>query len=413
MPVNPMRVILVSDYGSVTGGAARVAISEARALAERGVEVVFACALAPLSSELDHPLIRVRCLGADHVWAIGSRWRAATQGIWNAAAGHWLRALLRESSDGQTLVHFHQWTKAFSPSVLAAGTASGLPMVVTLHDYFLHCPNGAYFVYPQQRPCRVPPMSAACWVTHCDSRSRAHKAVRLLRQVATNAALAGGHPLNLIHVSERAAAVARPLLARAARQWVLPNPIEIPLGDRIPAERNRAVVYLGRVTLEKGCVQLAQAAALAGVPLLVMGEGPALEAMRNANPELAIRPWGDQAAVAACFAQARALALPSLWYETGGMVTQEALARGVPAVVTTTSGAAETLGEDRGLLVPPGDVEALAAALHRLNDDALVQHLSENAYRYMSTGPHRPAAHAEGLLDIYRSVLSEPRERAA
>lgn len=408
-----MRVILVSDYGSVTGGAARVAISEARALAERGVEVVFACALAPVSDELDHPLIRVRCLDADHVWAIGSRWRAATQGIWNAAAGHWLRALLRECRNDQTLVHFHQWTKAFSPSVLAAGTASGLPMVVTLHDYFLRCPNGAYFVYPRQQPCQLQPLSPRCWAADCDSRSRAHKAVRLLRQLATNAAVAGGHPLNLIHVSARAAAVARPLLARTARQWVLPNPIEIPGGDRVPAERNRAIVYVGRITPEKGCVVLARAAALAGVPLLAMGEGPALEPMRAANPEMEIRPWGDQAAVAGCLVQARALALPSLWYETGGMVAQEALARGVPAVVTTTSGAAETLGDDRGLLVPSGDVEALAAALRRLNDDALVQRLSENAYRYMSTGPHRPAAHAEGLLDIYRSLLTDHRERAA
>jgi glycosyltransferase involved in cell wall biosynthesis len=408
-----MRVILVCDFGSVTGGAARVAISEARALAERGVDVVFACALAPVSSELDHPRIRVRCLGADHIWAIGSRWRAAIHGIWNAAAGHWLHALLRECRDNATLVHFHQWTKAFSPSVLAAGTASGLPVVVTLHDYFLRCPNGAYFVYPRQQPCQLQPLSARCWAADCDSRSRAHKAVRLVRQLATNAAVAGGHPLNLIHVSERAATVAHPLLARAARQWVLPNPIEIPSGDRVPAERNRAIVYLGRITPEKGCVLLAQAAALAGVPLLAMGAGPALEAMRTANPDMEVRPWGDQAAVAGCLAQARALALPSLWYETGGMVTQEALARGVPAVVTTTSGAAEILGDDRGLLVPPGDVQALAAALHRLNDDALVRRLSENAYRFMGTGPHQPAVHAERLLDIYRTLLTDRREAVA
>ena len=91
------------------------------------------------------------------------------------------------------------------------------------------------------------------------------------------------------------------------------------------------------------------------------------------------------------------MALPSLWYETGGLVVQEALARGVPAIVTTISGAAEVVGDAHGLLVPPGDVDALANALHRLRDDTLVRRMSEQAYRTMRSGPQRPAAHADGL----------------
>ena len=409
-----MHIVIVSDYGYVSGGAAQVAVKSACALAERGVRVTFACALGPPSPELNRPGITVHCLGASNIWAVRQRWRAAAQGIWNTAASQWLKTLLHGCDADETVVHMHQWTKAFSPSVLAVATTCGLPFVVTLHDYFLSCPNGAYFVYPKQRPCSVKPMSAACWATDCDARSVTHKAVRLLRQIATGAAVRRrSHPLHVIHVSRRAADVARPLLPPSTRHWTLQNPVTEAVGPRITAEHNRAVVCVGRVTVEKGCVVLAKAAARAGVPLIVMGEGPALEQVRQAKPDVDVRPWGDRAAVDRCFADARVLALPSLWYETGGLVVREAIARGVPAIVTTISGASDVVGSAHGLLVPPGDVDALANALRRLRDDALVRRLSEQAYRTMSTGPQRPAAHADGLLNIYRSILAERLAGAA
>lgn len=409
-----MHAIFVSDYGHISGGAAQVAITSARALADRGTRVTFACALGPISAELDHAGITVHCLEASNVWSVRRRWQAAAQGIWNAAAGRWLKGLLRDCDPRDTVVHVHQWTKAFSPSVLAAAATSGLPVVVSLHDYFLSCPNGAYFMFPQQRPCTLRPMSMGCVVADCDSRSRGHKVVRLLRQAVTGAAVHGRtRPLNVIHVSRRAADVARPMLPASTRHWVLPNPVAAPPGERVTAEHNRAVVCVGRLTVEKGCVVLARAAALAGVPLVVMGEGPALQQMRRACPDMEVRPWGDQSAVEQCFSQARVLALPSLWYETGGLVVQEGLARGVPAIVSTISGAAEVVGDACGLRVPPGDVEALAAALRRLDDDALVQRMSENAYRAMRDGPQRPGAHADGLLAIYQTLVAGHAMHAA
>lgn len=77
--------------------------------------------------------------------------------------------------------------------------------------------------------------------------------------------------------------------------------------------------------------------------------------------------------LAAAYAEADLLVLPSR-AEAYGMVVTEALARGIPTIAAAVGGLPQTLGRDRkgrlpGMLVPPADVEALAAALCRWFDD--------------------------------------------
>ena len=88
--------------------------------------------------------------------------------------------------------------------------------------------------------------------------------------------------------------------------------------------------------------------------------------------------WVDQSGAAACLAEADALVLPS--YDEGlPLVILEALSLGVPVVTTPVGAIGEVLADgDTALLVPPGDVAALASALRRLaGDPALAARLSE------------------------------------
>jgi glycosyltransferase involved in cell wall biosynthesis len=68
--------------------------------------------------------------------------------------------------------------------------------------------------------------------------------------------------------------------------------------------------------------------------------------------------------------------------ETYGMVVSEALARGLPVVSTTTGAIPKLVGADAGLLVPPGNTEALAGALAQvIGDERLRARLAEGARR--------------------------------
>src|SRR6185312_12728438 len=102
-----------------------------------------------------------------------------------------------------------------------------------------------------------------------------------------------------------------------------------------------AIVYVGRLTREKGADLVAEAARAAGLPALFIGTGPLSDALRQ-RPGIELLGWQSPEAVQAILRRrARALAAPSRWYETGPLTVYEALAAGIPVVASDRSGAAE------------------------------------------------------------------------
>ncbi len=146
------------------------------------------------------------------------------------------------------------------------------------------------------------------------------------------------------------------------------------------------LLFLGNLFERKGIADLLVALAHPGIPactLLVAGGGDVGRYSARAEAlglggRVRFAGWVDQAGAAACLAEADALVLPS--YDEGlPLVILEALSLGVPVVTTPVGAIPEVLADgDTALLVPPGDVAALAAALRRLaGDPALAARLSE------------------------------------
>jgi glycosyltransferase involved in cell wall biosynthesis len=401
-----MRSVIVSDFGSVNGGAAKVAIESARGLAEAGVDIIFACAIGPVSERLNHPRIQVEMFSGQEVWKVGGKVAAARQGIWNAPAHDFLAPLLGRQPAG-TLVHLHQWTKAFSPAAIAAAGESGLPVAITMHDYFSFCPVGGYFDFRAGAPCRYKPMSVACVTSNCDRASYAHKLVRVARQWRSDEAMRGLREPLFIHVSDFARRFAEPFLPRSARHVVVENMMEAERRPPANVAGNRHALFLGRFTQEKAGDVLAQAARDAGMPVRFVGEGPLAEAIARINPEADVRGWVPADRVFDEIAQARCLVLPSLWYEPGPLVIAEARSLGVPVILARTTGPASWIvdGED-GILVDGGDAAGLSAALGQLKDDKLAEAMGAAAYRRYWADPLTTARHVERTIAAYRQLLA-------
>lgn len=403
-----MRSVIVSDFGSVNGGAAKLAIESARGLAEAGVDVVFVCAIGPVSERLTHPKVAVEILGGQDVWAVGARWSAARQGIWNAAAGQFLADILARQPPG-TMVHLHQWTKAFSPAAIAAAGESGLPVALTLHDYFAFCPTGGYFDFQRGKVCTRRPMSLSCIGAHCDRASYVHKLVRVARQWRSDEALRRLRDPLFIHVSALAREVAEPFLPKGARHAVIENMMEVRQAPPSDVAQNEPAVFIGRLTEEKGVLPLAQAARAAGMSLRFVGEGePKIrDEIARLNPQAVVTGWVDHDAVLSELRGARCLVAPSLWYETGPLTVIEAMAQGVAPILPRTIGAAARVSDGiSGLVLPEVTVEALSQALRRLADDRLAASLGRGAHDSYWSDPPTLRRHVGQLLQAYRGSLA-------
>jgi glycosyltransferase involved in cell wall biosynthesis len=404
------RVVILSDFGYVNGGAPQVAITSALGLTTAGVPVSFAYAVGPLDARLKEAGVEEWAIPATNVWEIRNRARAAVQGIWNAPAANALARHLENLDPCTTLIHAHQWTKAFTTSVISRAAEMRFRCVVTLHDYFLGCPNGAYYKFPQGRPCSVKPLSARCITSNCDSRSPAHKLVRLARHGAQQIGLSGKAPhLTFVHVSDFARRIAQPMLPAGVTHVVIPNPLAgAAPASRAHAEANRLYTFIGRLVPEKGCLDFAAAARAAQVPVAFAGSGPCEQEIRRINPDALMLGWLSADALVERIRHSRALVFPSRWYETSGLVCAEALAHGVPVLASRRTAAVDLIREDvNGAVFDPDDQAGFSELLRRLENSDLIARWSEGAFEHARVHLTRTSQHIDRLCALYSSIIGE------
>jgi len=404
-----MHVVTVCDPGHVDGGAPKVAITAARGLADAGHEITFIYAVAPASKALKHPRIHLEHLDFDSVWNKSNPFAAAAQGIWNSAAARKFADVLRPMNPANTIVHFHQWTKALSPSVLPVPSRFGISSIVSLHDYFLACPNGAYYKFPAGAPCSLTPMSAACLTSACDSRGAMYKGVRVLRQHATRQALKeAGSSLSLLNVSQFAQNMIDKFIPGIHRRFVVRSPIEQIMTPPTVVTENTDFLFVGRITVEKGIRQLVRAALETGLPLTLAGEGPLLNEVRDTADNIRCAGWLNQNDLVQTMSKARALIFPSTWYETGGLVVLDAMAQGIPVIVSNRTAPVEYIVDgENGFVIDPDDPTTLSQRMLDLTDNTLAQRMGLEAYRHYWKSPRTVEAHVAELLNVYRSILVE------
>lgn len=406
--MTPDHVVIVNDFAFVNGGAGQVALSSAMGLAERGIGVTVFSAVGPAMASLGSTHIRLVSTGQQEIAVDRNRVRAATQGVWNYRAARRLDDLLGTLDRSRTIVHVHGWSKSLSASVVQKALASGFPTVLTMHDYFLACPNGGFFDYQKNEICTLKPMSRECLTANCDKHSFAQKLWRVGRQAVQKGP--GRLPdgiRDFVSISVFSRSILEPYLPSGARIHTVPNPISIEKTEPSNAAGNRPVVFVGRLEPEKGPLLLAEAAEEAGLETIFVGDGSMRETLAERFPDAKIVGWVPPIEVQSHLNGARALVLPSRWYETQGLVVLEAAARGIPTVVPDRCAAAELVADgETGLIFRTGDRADLVKKLRLLQDDALVARLGRTAYDRYWAAPSTMDCHLGRLLEVYSDVLA-------
>jgi glycosyltransferase involved in cell wall biosynthesis len=159
----------------------------------------------------------------------------------------------------------------------------------------------------------------------------------------------------VVAVSNAIADTARSLGAQDVQ--VIPNGIELPPAVGTEAEPPY-VLYAGRLSKEKGVLELADAAR--GLPLVLAGDGP----LRGRLPQA--RGFVPRAELVRLLDEAAAVVCPSR-REGFGMTCLEAMAHGKPVIATAVGGLLDLVVDgETGLVVPARDVDGLRGAIERL-----------------------------------------------
>lgn len=401
------RAVIVADYAWINGGQSKIALESAVGLARRGIAVDVFAAVGPIDPDLTAAGVKVTCLDQTDLIGNPSRMNAATAGLWNFAAAKSLRQLLAKTPVEGTVVHVHGWAKALSPSIAPVVNASPHAWIYTQHEYFLACPTGTFFLFPKLQNCPHVPLSAGCLTENCDPRSAAHKAWRVVRQVALNSVGWPSRIGDFIYYSDLVREKLAPFMNKESRWHRLRSPISVaPMGRKQALSQD--FVFVGRLSPEKGTLLFAEAARRLGIPATFVGEGYYREVLAREYHGAKILGWKNQAEVQAVLRGARALVFPSIWYETFGLSALESLACGTPVIVSDNCAARELISDgETGLLFRSGDVDDLAAKIDMLRDDALARRMSDAAYDRYWSDPSTAEQHVDMLMDIYRGLLAQ------
>jgi glycosyltransferase involved in cell wall biosynthesis len=178
------------------------------------------------------------------------------------------------------------------------------------------------------------------------------------------------------------------------------------------AERSRAgdgrhALVSSRLAPEKGIDVAIEAAALAGVPLRVAGEGPAaaelaaLADRTRAPVEFTGRL--DRPSLERELAGAAMLLMPSRFHEFAGYSALEAMSAGVPVVASKLGALPELVGAAR--CVPPNDPAALAARMTALWGDPELRRTEGDLLIARARARHGEGEYVSRLLDLYAPLV--------
>lgn len=295
----------------------------------------------------------------------------AMAAIWNRRSYQdIIRCIAQEKPD---VMHCHNTFPLISPAVYYAAHHSGVPVVQTLHNYRLHCPNALLF--REEKPCEECLGKRLAWpgVVHKCYRGSRVQSLGVASMLAVHRGL--GTWQRRVDVFLALSQFSRGKFIEgglpAERVQVKPNFLSADPG--IGAGDGGYAVFVGRLSPEKGLSTLLQAWRQIGFPLKIVGDGPLMGPLKKSvalgSPvEFVGRQPPDR--VMALIKSARLLIAPSICYENMPLAVLESFACGTP-VLCSDLGAYRELVRDysTGLKFVPGDVKDLREKANALLRD--------------------------------------------
>jgi glycosyltransferase involved in cell wall biosynthesis len=265
------------------------------------------------------------------------------------------------------VVHAHNLHPSFGWRALAAAREAGARVVLHLHQYRLVCAIGVCFTRGQEcTRCHgrntLPGIVLGCRGSRVEALAYGAGLALWQQRLAAQAdafVVPSAFALHRLHALGAPVAVAN-VIAPVVREFA---------AESSPAAGSYALV-VSRLAPEKGVQTAIAACRVAGIPLVVAGDGPERPLLEAQAMSSHVRFVGQVEArrLAELRRDAAVALVPSHSAETFGLAAAEAMAAGLPVVASAVGALSELVPHE--WLVPPSDAEAMAQAIGRVIQDA-------------------------------------------
>lgn len=326
--------------------------------------------------------------------------------FYNPDAARKLEKLIQ--AEKPDIAHLHNIAHQMSPAIINVLKKHNIPIIQTLHDYKLICPN--YKLFSQGEVCYKCKGQKFynCTYRKCLKNSRAKSFLAMLEAYWHNLILKTYAKVDLFIAPSR---FMRDICVNFGvpenKIKVLHNPIDIE-----KSEENQNIedylLYFGRISSEKGIDVLIKAMQILrkDIKLKIVGDGPDLEKyktqVKKLNSENKIIFLGPkyERELEELIEKAKAIIIPSIWPENMPYSLLESMAKGKTIIASRIGGLPELIKDNiNGFLFKAGNVHDLKAKIDELNIKDLYP-IGRKAKESLTGLSY--ASHTDSIVNLYK-----------
>jgi glycosyltransferase involved in cell wall biosynthesis len=406
-----VRICLVNTFHYRRGGDSTYTFDVARLLEAEGHQVMHFAMKHAKNADSPYERFFVENIDYQEVFRSRNPMKQATaflRSLYSFEARRKFRALVAETRPD--IVHFQNFRRHLTFSVVAEAKRQGLPVVYTAHDYDPVCPNSVLFA--GNRICEV--CAGGGYYKALGIRCKQRSLLGTLPLVLE------GSFVNMMGYYDHIDLVITP--SEFARRKLIEHGFEaakvvtvhnfIDAGAYDPVFGGSGIVYFGRLAPEKGLETLIEAAATtARARIVLAGDGPLRTHLEDLSLKLGCQNvdflgYVERDKLLAIVRKAMCVVMPSVWFENFPYSILEAFALGKPVIASRIGGMPEIVIDGHtGLLSEPGDALALSERIEYLLENPwAVEDLGRNA-RTKVEKEFDPATHYRRLKAVYDGLI--------
>ena len=311
------------------------------------------------------------------------------------------------SSFKPDVVHFHNFFPRLSPGTVSYALERKIPTLQTLHNFRHVCANGMFLRRNSicqlcvNKPMRIPALIHRCYRHSSLATFAVTRVGRRFRQ------LFDSHPDHLTLIALTKFARKQMIDDGYSPDQILTKPNSVPDTGVGPQTRERRVLFVGRLSVEKGADILIELAKSIDATFEIIGDGPEIERLRaNAPGNVVFRGRLEHHDVLERIKTASIVAVPSRWFEGFPMIVSEAFSAATPVIASRIGSLAEIVEDDiSGITVEPDNHQSWKQAIQRiLNDPLLARSLGHGA-RLAFEENYTSQHNLRRLIEIYAGAI--------